>query len=93
MSYCRFVEADAYIYEDVYNGLTCCACSLMPADEITSGFLFDPDGEPLYINRNFVAGTDYDAMLAHVAEHRANLDYIPNKVDERLKEERDAQEL
>lgn len=28
MSYCRFLEADAYIYDDIYYGLYCCGCSL-----------------------------------------------------------------
>ena len=28
MSYCRFIESDAYIYDDVAFGLYCCACSL-----------------------------------------------------------------
>lgn len=28
MSYCRFIEADVYIYMDVGGWLTCCACPL-----------------------------------------------------------------
>ena len=28
MSYCRFGEADVYIYDDVRYGLICCVCHL-----------------------------------------------------------------
>ena len=87
MSYCRFIEADAYIYDDIYRGLICCACSLMPTEEADFS-IFGVD-EPLYINQNFVASYDYDKMLAHVAEHRAMGDYVPEDVDERLIFERD----
>ena len=84
MSYCRFSEADAYIYDDVRYGLYCCACSLRPYKMVYSTFLEMemPNFE------GFVAGYDYDAMLAHIAEHRINGDYVPEHVDEELKFER-----
>jgi hypothetical protein len=41
------------------------------------------------INDNFIAGYDYDKMLAHIAEHRAAGDYIPEYVDEDLVKDRD----
>lgn len=85
MSYCRFSEADAYIYDDVSHGLYCCACSLMPTKTFYSEF-FKQD---ITVNESFVAGYDYDLMLAHVAQHRAAGDYIPEDVDERLIFERD----
>lgn len=28
MSYCRFSEADVYVYADVYGGVVCCGCWL-----------------------------------------------------------------
>lgn len=28
MSYCRFSDADVYVYTDCNEGLTCCGCSL-----------------------------------------------------------------
>ena len=40
-------------------------------------------------HQDFIAGYDYDKMLANVAEHRAAGDYIPEDVDERLIFERD----
>lgn len=87
MSYCRFSEADAYIYDDVRYGLTCCACWIMPGRE--------PDREVFgefqryFMNENFVAGKDYNKMLAHISEHREYGHEIPGHVDKRLKMERD----
>lgn len=87
MSYCRFIEADAYIYDDVYYGLYCMACSLMPLRKADMS-IFGID-EEFFINESFAAGYDYDKMIAHVAEHRAKGDYIPEDVDERLIFERE----
>lgn len=89
MSYCRFIEADAYIYDDVSYGIICCVCSLMPTRKTETSRFF-PE---FYINDNFVAGYDYDKMLVHIAEHRAAGDYIPDDVDERLIEERDCEHV
>jgi hypothetical protein len=36
MSYCRFGEADAYIYEHVGGWIECCACSLASVDGLKS---------------------------------------------------------
>jgi hypothetical protein len=41
----------------------------------------------------FVAGYDYDKMLAHIAEHRTAGDYIPEDVDERLLEEKNCEHV
>ena len=85
MSYCRFSEADAYIYNDVEYGLYCCACSLMPARTKYNTFF----EEYMTTHESFIAGCNYDKMLAHVAEHRAAGDYIPEDVDEYLIEDRE----
>ena len=85
MSYCRFIEADAYIYYDVKFGLYCMACSLMPLKTQYSP-IFEQE---MTFHESFAAGSDYDKMLAHVVEHRAKKDYIPKDVDERLIFERD----
>ncbi len=81
MSYCRFIEADAYIYDDSYYGLICCMCSLQPVREVLNGVFAS---SPYKIKDNFVAGYDYDKMLKHVAEHRSADHYIPSSVDEQL---------
>jgi len=36
MSYCRFIEADVYVYMDVSGFLTCAVCSLLPEDGPTA---------------------------------------------------------
>jgi len=89
MSFCRFIQADAYIYDDVYYGLYCCGCSLGKVEMVYSTVFKQemPNWE------GFVAGYDYDKMLAHVAEHRAAGHYIPADVDERLIEERDCEHV
>lgn len=89
MSYCRFGEADAYIYDDINHGIICCVCILMPLDDYESPLF----GGGIRMNTNFVAGYDYDKMIAHIADHRANGDYIPEDVDERLVEERDCEHI
>lgn len=87
MSYCRFIEADAYIYDDVHLGLYCCACSLSKVSMQYSTFF----KEEMPVWEGFAAGYDYDKMLAHVAEHRAAGHYIPEDVDDRLIKERDCE--
>jgi len=87
MSYCRFIEADAYIYDDINHGIICCACSLMETKEVTNPIF--GEFERYFINTNFIAGYDYDKMLAHIIEHRAANEFIPDDVDERLIFERD----
>lgn len=84
MSYCRFGEADVYIYDDVYHGIICCACSLLDTGETAYNEFFKAE---LPVMHNFVAGYDRQKMLDHIAEHRYVHHYIPWDVDERLKEE------
>lgn len=75
MSYCRFVEADVYIYDDISLGIICCACSMQP---VTETGIFPG---------NFVAEYDRQLMLDHIAEHRQQGDYVPEHVDKELKAE------
>lgn len=65
MSYCRFLGADAYIYEHAGGFIECCGCSLTDRE----------DGE---IFGFFRANTARE-MLAHMDEHRAAGDYIPER--------------
>ena len=73
MSYSRFYDADAYIYDSVSDGLVCQLCSLLKNKESST----------------FIAGSDYDKMLEHIKEHRLAGDYIPEYADEDLKRDRD----
>ncbi len=70
MSHCRFIEADAYIFDHCEHGLYCCGCSIEPRGEFIGGPSEDPES----------AGR----MLVHIAKHRANGDYIPASVDDRI---------
>lgn len=75
MAYCRFgPSSGAYIYDNVYWGLVCEVCSIVPIN--------GSDEFP-----RFTAGKDRNAMLAHIAEHRAAGGLIPDHVDERLRRE------
>lgn len=87
MAYCRFADADAYIYDDVRYGIICCACWIMPEEEIETDIF--GEYQRYFIGENFIAGTDYDKMLAHIAEHRELGHHIPEYVDRRLILERD----
>lgn len=69
MAYCRFSEADAYIYFSVGGELRCCGCLISTP---RMGVLQD-----------FVAKDTKD-MLYHIIEHRKAKHYIPYQVDESL---------
>jgi hypothetical protein len=45
MSYCRFVEADVYIFGTFKNKFECCACSL--SEELFESFISDTEEEML----------------------------------------------
>lgn len=85
MSYCRWIESDMYIFDHVGLGIVCFSCPSMPSHEVESSFF----GEIFTEHEHFVAGYDYDKMLEHIDMHRKEGYYIPERVDERLREERD----
>ena len=71
MSYCRFYDSDAYIYEHVGGFIECCGC-----------FITEPeDGELV----GFYRANTAREMLAHIDEHIAAGDYIPQSAIERIK--------
>lgn len=86
MSYCRFGDSDAYIYIGVY-GFECCGCIMAPREKYP---------EPR-VDMFGITWEDYSLpvgpfdtareMLAHIAEHRAAGHYIPEDVDQRIKED------
>lgn len=76
MSYCRFSDADAYIFDHVGLGLVCMACWLMPVTGENNPF---PD--------TFVAGENIQKMLDHIEEHRDAGHNIPLDVDLMLRKE------
>lgn len=86
MSYCRFGEADAYIYLGV-NGLECCGCIMAPREKYPTP----------YVDMFGLTWEDYSLpvgpfetarqMLDHIAEHRAAGHYIPEDVDTAIKKD------
>lgn len=73
MSYCRFGEADVYIFEHVGGFWQCCACALL-AEE----------GAEEFASADFATREE---LLEHIDKHRKAGHYVPEDVDERLKEE------
>lgn len=43
MAYCRFIEADAYIYDDIRHGIICCACTMgvLELENFIAGYDYD----------------------------------------------------
>lgn len=78
MSYCRFGEADVYVYHDVGGYINCCAC---PRGEQVPTII-----EGLTMGRDFKAYTR-SAMIEHLEWHRELGDDVPEDVFERLRRE------
>ena len=86
MSYCRFLEADAYIYLGV-NGLECCGCIMAPKEKYPTP----------YVDMFGITWEEYSLpvgpfntareMLDHIAEHRAQGHDIPEYVDDAIKDD------
>jgi hypothetical protein len=90
--------SDVYIFEHVDGYVVCCFCALTKkirdrTDEELAAIWLPVQGidrenwravyEPDFQTR------DLDAMLAHVAEHRAAGHVVPDWVDQRLRDEWD----
>lgn len=67
MSYCRFIEADVYVFFSASGLLECCGC----------GLAVEPDGE--WWGSSFVAG-DTETMIQHLERHREKGDFVPQEV-------------
>jgi hypothetical protein len=71
VSYCRFLGADAYIFESSGGWIECCGCSLAEIDDDeVFGF--------------FHANTARE-MLEHMDKHREAGDYIPERAYDGIK--------
>lgn len=82
MSYCRFIEADAYIFKST-RGLECCGCIHAPKTKLEIPYtdMFGLEHEYEYESVWFLTAQE---MLDHIAFHREQGDEIPLDVDERL---------
>lgn len=86
MSYCRFLEADAYIYLGS-GGLECCGCIMAPKEKYPTPYvdMFGITHEEYSLPVGpFQTARD---MLDHIAEHRAEGHRIPDYVDIAIKED------
>lgn len=83
MSFVRLGQdsSQVYIFDHVDGYVVCCFCAFTP---------WDADAER--IARPDFHTTDLDAMLAHIAEHRAAGHVVPDWVDQRLRDEWDESE-
>jgi hypothetical protein len=79
VSFVRFGTdgSQVYIYDDIAVGPTCCFCALAKRSHDEGGNLHWVD----------FATRDLDAMLAHIAEHRAAGHTVPDWVDQVLRDE------
>ena len=88
MSYCRFSEADVYVFT-TSTGIECCACSLQDREWVDEpgaffGGYLKPIGElVLYLFDS------NQGMIDHLEIHRAKGDYVPERVFKRLRDPED----
>jgi hypothetical protein len=92
--------SQVYIYDDVQVGPRCCFCALTKiirycTDEELAAICSPVQGADRENWRAVYAPDfatrDLDAMLAHVAEHRAAGHVVPDWVDQELRDEWDAE--
>lgn len=86
MSYCRFLEADAYIFQS-YSGLECCGCILAKPRKLSQ-----PYKDMFGITHSFEYEkvgpfTTAQEMLDHIKTHREAGHDIPEYVDEKIKKD------
>ena len=79
MSFVRLGQdgSQVYIYDDIAVGPRCCYCALAKT-------WLDEAGNTHWVD---FATRDLDAMLAHIAEHRAAGHVVPDWVDQALRDE------
>lgn len=90
MSYCRFSDADVYVFLAVDLGLECCGCILQEREWVD-----DPD-RPIFggylkaVGEKINAyGLTTDEMLAHLQRHRAAGHDVPDYVFADLEADRE----
>lgn len=86
MSYCRFLEADAYIYAS-YQGLECSGCIMAPTEKYPTPYIdmFGIEWEEYSLPVGpFETARE---MLEHIQEHRNAGHNIPAYVDRHIKED------
>ena len=72
MAYCRFSNADVYVFHNTDDKLECCGCSL------TGDAFATPD---FYTNKR-------SEMITHLGAHQVAGDFVPEYVFEQLEDEK-----
>jgi hypothetical protein len=85
VSYCRLLEADAYIFLSSL-GLECCGCSLAPRKKLEQPYIDILGNSQDYKYEHIVFETA-QGMLDHIKVHRDAGDYIPQNVDIDIKKD------
>lgn len=92
MSYCRFGEADVYVFT-TKDGIECCFCSLQkrewvddPTYTLFKGY-FKRVGE--IIQNTFKSNAE---MITHLRIHQEKGDYVPDYVFDQLSDPKDEAE-
>ena len=87
MSYCRFGEADVYVYLDVSGYLTCCACSLVE-DSWGNFQAYDTETMVAHLKDHRKNGDRVltDTIERLWADHKENMQFIRETAFEKLRE-------
>lgn len=103
MSYCRFSEADVYMFLNSNGYIDCCACSLAPLvpTVATKGCTDHPffgtlppcphcegEGCEHCMMHDSMQFHTFDDAINHLLAHREAGDYVPDHAIERLREEK-----
>lgn len=75
MSYCRFIEADIYLYPDCHGGVVCCWCPLVEKEH--SEYVFGCS----------CRGETFEEVERHIKQHIEKGHHVPDDVIDRLRED------
>ena len=102
MAYCRFSNADIYLFGSIDGGFTCCACRLavlVPTIFTKGGNFFGREIEPCTCEdkgcpkcmlHGDTRGMNHAEAIEHVLTHRRAGHNVPDSVLERLRGEMEA---
>jgi len=106
MAYCRFSDADIYLYPSIEGGINCCACRLAPLVRTIfteggdfMGVNFEPCGKcrgkgcPDCMIHGDTHGMTHAEAIQHVLDHRQAGHNVPEYVLQELRIEIAARRL
>ena len=100
MAYCRFGEADIYLFDDIRGGITCCCCRLAPKVKsvfTTGGGILGAEVGPCprcngkgcdhCMMHGDTDGMTHEEAIEHILAHRKAGDDVPDDVLVELRQE------